>query len=271
MPLEPFKNLIEEIGPHLMFMLLLGYGEPLLNPQVFDIIAAAKRKDVFVVMGTNATLLTPEGTEEMVQSGLDLVVIALDATSRETYEKYRVGGDFDQVLQNVRELAKTKARLRAVKPIVDIQFVALKENESELQNLQPFVSDLGADKYSIRKVVSYSTHDPDWSKVKNLMPSEKSGYVHRLYASSNPAPKLKMFCAYPYRHAAVNWDGAVIPCCKDIDARHVLGNAFEGKPFKEIWNSDRFLAFRSQIKENIDCIDICQKCNRRVPEKPFLK
>lgn len=270
MPVAPFKKMMDEIGSRLMFLLLFGYGEPLLNPNVFRFVEEAKRRDIITVMGTNACLLSREKADEMILSGLDLVVVALDAIEPETYHKYRVGGDFEKVVENIKYLTERKRALKKTTPIVDIQFLAFEENQNKFKEIGEFVSSLGADKYSLRKVVSYSQHDPDWSKVKKLLPEDDSEYVHSLYRKSSTGPQLKMFCSFPWRHATVNWDGNIVPCCKDIDSQHVLGNAFNGGSLDKTWNNREFQDFRSRLVEDIDSIEICRNCNRRANENPFF-
>lgn len=270
MKFDSFVKLMDDIGSHLMFLLLFGYGEPLLNPDVFKFVREAKGRGIFTVMGTNASLLTPEKAQEMIDSGLDMILIALDSIEKEAYEKYRVGSNFEQVVENIKYLTKTKESLGKVNPIVDVQFLAFKENVEHIEKLKSFANELGADKHSIRKVVSYSEYDPEWEKVRNFLPEDDSGYVHSLYQQSDSAPQMKSFCNYAWRHATINWNGDIVACCKDIDSRHVFGNAFEGDSFIKIWNDKKIVGFRSAIKKNIESIDICKRCNRRAVENPFL-
>ena len=268
MSLTSFQQLLTDIGDHLIFLLIFGYGEPLLNPDILEMIRLAKARDIFVVMSTNGLLLDQPKVDRMLESPPDLLIISLDAVREETYKKYRVGGDFHKVLANIRYLSEQKAARRTAAPLIDLQFLAMKDNEAELTSAGEIVKKVGADKYSIKKVARYYT-DPELIGIKSLLPREHPEYVYSIYA--DPSASMGNFCSFPWRQATITWDGKIIPCCKDIDACHVLGNAFDGKPFKEKWNNERFLALRADIKNDIDRIDICRGCNRRVECEGFLE
>jgi radical SAM protein with 4Fe4S-binding SPASM domain len=268
MSLASFQHLLADIGDYLLFLLIFGYGEPLLNPDILEMIRLAKAKDIFVVMSTNGVLLDQPKVDRMLEAPPDLLIISLDAVREETYKKYRVGGDFHKVLANIRYLSEQKAARRTATPLVDLQFLAMKDNEEELISASEIVKNLGADKYSVKKVARYYS-DPEFAGIKSLLPREHPEFVYSIYA--DPAASIGKFCSLPWRQTAITWDGKIIPCCKDIDACHVLGTAFDGKPFKEKWNNERFLAWRANVKNDIDRIDICKGCNRRVECEGFLE
>jgi radical SAM protein with 4Fe4S-binding SPASM domain len=58
----------------------------------------------------------------------------------------------------------------------------------------------------------------------------------------------------------ITWDGKVVPCCFDKDAKHQLGNLQE-KTFKEIWQNDSYKKFRTSLLKSRKEIDICQNCS----------
>ena len=71
--------------------------------------------------------------------------------------------------------------------------------------------------------------------------------------------KLKNQCWKLWHGSVITWNGLVVPCCFDKDAKYVMGNLNEHS-FKEIWSKNAFLSFRRQLVNNRKKIDICQNC-----------
>src|SRR5438309_6738146 len=92
LPLDLIDRIFEELGPYLFQCHIFGNGEPMLDwPRTKYIIQAAHRARVFTLISTNCTTITPQVAEDLVTSGLDYCVCAIDGTSQDSYEKYRVG------------------------------------------------------------------------------------------------------------------------------------------------------------------------------------
>ena len=67
-------------------------GEPLLNPRLTKMINYAKRKGILeILINTNAVTLTEEKANEIIDSGLDVMIYSFDGGTKETYEKMRPG------------------------------------------------------------------------------------------------------------------------------------------------------------------------------------
>ena len=265
-----FKKLMDEIGDYLIFLMIFGYGEPLLNPDIFEIIRLAKEKDIFVVLGTNVLLLTEERLYKLMQSPTDLIVVSFDAATEETYSKYRVGGDFNQLVANIKRLSEMKKAQKMNTPLIDIQFLVMKENEEGLAaTAAALAKQVNADKYSLKRVASYYT-DSEQEKITDFLPTQNRDSAYSIYGDEAPG-NVRNSCSYPWNRATVNWDGSVIPCCKDIDNHHVFGNAFNGTPFSDIFNGKKSRGFRRQMKEDINKIEICGTCSRRTKNEQFLE
>lgn len=268
MDFDLFKKMIDEMAEHIYFLLIFGYGEPFLNRDLLKMIRLAKQHDLFVVLGTNGSLLTKEKVDEMMEDPPDMIVFSLDSLDEETYKKYRTGGDLKSVLDNIRYLSEQRLIRGKKTPLIEIQFLAMKDNLESIRMASTFVKQIGADSYSIKRVSAYYGKS-GLSNVDEFLPTHKSEFIYSIYKDSS-AP-ISSFCSYPWRQFTVNWDGKVIPCCKDIDAVHTVGNAFQGKLLlMEIWNSEEFRSFRRQVKTNIDGIEMCKGCTRRVEEEVFL-
>ena len=107
-----FRKILDEVGPYTFTLLLWDWGEPFVNPHVYDMIAYAKSKQVKVISSTNGHLFArPEHAEALVRSGLDSIIFAIDGVTQASYERYRQGGNLETALEGVRQVVAAKRRL----------------------------------------------------------------------------------------------------------------------------------------------------------------
>jgi radical SAM protein with 4Fe4S-binding SPASM domain len=142
---EDYKRLLDDLGPTLLHMDFMNWGEPLLNRRIFDMIAYAKRFDVDTKMDTNFNEFSEEMAEKMVLSGLDCVSLSIDGLTQETYAKYRVRGDYEKVIRHLKMLVAAKRRLGRSNPYIVWQFLVFKHNEHEAERVRQVGKELGVD------------------------------------------------------------------------------------------------------------------------------
>ncbi|GAF75307.1 unnamed protein product, partial [marine sediment metagenome] len=143
MSFDLFKKIIDQIGPYLYEVQLMGFGEPLLNEDIFKIVKYAKNYPMKVRFNTNLTILDKDMARELVGSGLDNLTVSIDGVTQKTYEQYRVGGDLDTVLGNLKLLLDTKKELSIPLPDIRWQFMVIKPNEHEVDAARKMAADLG--------------------------------------------------------------------------------------------------------------------------------
>lgn len=150
MSMETYRRLVEGLRPvrSLRKMSFWGFGEPLLHPDIVEMVRMAKELKVKTEIVTNGLLLTREISESMVEVGLDSIVISMDGTSPESYGDIRLGSDFQLVLDNVRMLQEARAEVPGKipdrGPEVGIEFVVMRRNVAELANLPKLAAQMGA-------------------------------------------------------------------------------------------------------------------------------
>ena len=136
-----YTAIIDEIAPFAEAVVLHSWGEPLLHSRIIDMIHYAKERDLWVETSTNATKLTEEASRKILDAGLDRIYLSMDGLTKETYEKVRVKGKFEEVLGNIERFLDLKHELGS--PIeADIQIVRLSETDAEVEE---FVDALEAD------------------------------------------------------------------------------------------------------------------------------
>jgi MoaA/NifB/PqqE/SkfB family radical SAM enzyme len=150
LPFDLFERVITEAGPHLTHLNLYDYGESFLHPRIFDMIRLAKQvnPELTVIVSTNGVPLnTAQKRAELISSGCDEVIFSVDGASPETYSQYRVGGDFDMVIANMRALVNEKRASRSDVPRVVWRYILFKWNDSddEMDRARALAKDIGVD------------------------------------------------------------------------------------------------------------------------------
>ncbi|GAF88579.1 unnamed protein product, partial [marine sediment metagenome] len=84
-----FRQVVDEMASHVSMSTLHIWGEPLLHPRITDMIAYCAQRGLHAEMSTNATLLTPEKSQAILEAGLGTIYLCLDGTTPQTYEKVR--------------------------------------------------------------------------------------------------------------------------------------------------------------------------------------
>jgi radical SAM protein with 4Fe4S-binding SPASM domain len=255
MPFANFKKLMDEVGNKVLFLFLWNFGEPLMNPDIFDIIKYAKKKNIFTLISTNAYLLDEKNARKLVDSGLDYLIISFDGASKESYEQYRKNSDFSRVVGNIEGLMRIRKETGKALPFTNLQFILMKHNVNEIGEIKKLAERLGVDRLSFKKTILY-----DEKLKENLLPDEEK-YKFNFY--NKPSGQENIRCDRPWVHTVINCEGAVLPCCDDIKYANYMGNALESG-VKNVVNNEKYAAFRRQVTADIRKIPICKVCPRRL-------
>lgn len=263
-----FKEIIDEMGPYLYSLRLENWGEPLLNEEIFSMILYAKTKKITTSFNTNFSFLDENGTKELILSGLDHIKISLDGASEESYVKYRVGGNFNKVIDNIRCLIRMRKQLNKTNPLVEIQFIVMKHNEGEIDRMRQLCSELGVDGLFIevlRPNMREELFAPDnlcLDKYKEWFPTDSK---YSLFDYNNKARKTKSkVCSWLWTSTVINYDGAIVPCCGVYDVCYDFGNFFK-EGFKKVWNGPKYVASRRLIgrrKKTDNEALACRRCSQ---------
>lgn len=253
-----FKSTIDEIHKELLYLIFYFQGEPYLNPDFLEMVKYASGKGIYTATSTNAHYLTDELARKTVESGLDRLIISLDGTTQETYKQYRVGGNIEKVLEGARNIIKWKKALNSDKPFVFFQFLVVKHNEHQIDEIKQLAKEIGVDQVRLKTAQIYDyENDPN-----NLIPTNEkySRYKKNKDGRFKSKNKLSNRC-WKMQHAnVITWDGLVVPCCFDKDATHQLGN-LKNSSFKEIWHNQNYQQFRGDLNRSRKNIDICANCS----------
>ena len=244
-----FRKIIDEAGKYLEFAVPYGVGEPLLNPQIFDMIAYCRSSGVPAGISTNATLLSGKSSRRLIEAGLNYIVFAFDGARRETFETYRKGADYDKVRDNIRTFLQVKKTMGS-KIFCAVQMVALKENRTDAQALMRMWDVEGIDEVRIKK-----------DEVHN----EGSA----IPGSTEDRPPMRHPCYLLWRGPMyIHYDGTVFPCCYTYP-EEAIGN-LRRSTLEEIWNSDKMVRLReAHIRRDLQDYRACRNCPAARPHLPI--
>jgi radical SAM protein with 4Fe4S-binding SPASM domain len=259
LPLEHFKKNIDELKETLIHVIFYFQGEPLLNKNLTEMIEYAHQAGIYTSTSTNAQSITEKTAEKLALSGLDKLIVSIDGTTQETYEKYRVGGSLDKAVNAVKLLVEAKKKCGRTSPAIEIQFLVLKTNEHQIGEIKKLTKETGADKLSLKSAQLY-----DFENGHKLLTSidkyarYKKGKEGKWYLKN----KLKNHCLRLWSGAVINISGEVLPCCFDKKSAFSFGNTTV-KSFYECWTSQEAEDFRKNILKNRKQFEICRNCSSK--------
>lgn len=256
-----FKQTIDDIYKDLLYLIFYFQGEPYLNKNFLEMVKYASGKGIYTATSTNAHYLTDEMARKTVESGLDRLIISIDGTTQDVYQQYRVGGRLDKVIAGAKNIVKWKKELNSKTPFVFFQFLVVKPNEHQIEEIKKLGEEVGVDEVRFKTAQVYDyENDPN-----QLIPVNEKYSRYKKNKSGKHEAKNKManHC-WKLQHAnVITWDGLVVPCCFDKDATHRLGD-LKNQSFKEIWRNAPYQKFRSDLMQSRKNIDICANCSEGV-------
>ena len=253
-----FRQTIDDIHKELLYLIFYFQGEPFLNPDFLEMVKYAHDKGVYTATSTNAHYLNDEKAKKTVESGLDRLIISIDGTTQDVYKQYRVGGNLEKVLAGARNIVKWKKELKSSTPFVFFQFLVVKPNQHQIEDIKKLAKEVGVDQVRFKTAQVYDyENDPN-----NLIPTIQKYSRYRKDKNGVMKSKsgMKNHCWKLHHANVITWDGMVVPCCFDKDAMHQLGN-LQMESFKDIWNNNNYKQFRGELMKSRKNIDICANCS----------
>jgi MoaA/NifB/PqqE/SkfB family radical SAM enzyme len=174
--------------------------------------------------------------EQVVRSGLDYFIAAIDGFSADTYEQYRRGGKFQKTLDNLEAILDIRKKTASKGPFVEWQFVVFKHNQHELESAREYADRVGVDYF--HPIKGY-IEDQEWNTTLAEFQTEVG------------KPESVAHCARPWTHFNVRADGGVAACCYVFYKKDDFDNIFE-HPFAKVWNNDHFQTARHILTKGLE-------------------
>ena len=246
---EIFARLVSESGRSAEHMMLIGLGEPFMDRKIFDRIEYCARHNISTLLSTNGTFFDEKTCARLLETPLEHITLSFDGATKESYEYYRKGANFEKVRDNFVRFARMKKE-RGAKVQVVVQMVRMERNAGEVDDFIRFWRGVpGVDQVRVKE------------DETNLLQPE----------ASHTPEDWKYPCHYLWRGPMyVKHSGDVYPCCQSymLDGQPV-GNIGE-QPLEAIWNSEEMQRMRRLHNAGrANEIDICSRCCITIPH-PLL-
>ncbi|MDD5657671.1 MAG: radical SAM protein [Elusimicrobia bacterium] len=284
-----FGKLIESLRrfPHLESVMLGGFGEPTVHPDIIRIVGELKALKVRVEMVSNGTLLDDQMIAGLRESRLDRLWVSFDGTDGSSFEHVRKGASFEGVFRSLRQLRELNRKVgHQIK--VGLAVVVMRDNISDLKGIGKLARQIGADRISVSNVIPYSPEMdqqmicglaltlgtfasiPD--KLEIDLPridageSTKEVLLHLLTGGeslsmmgntiSAPVDECRFIRD---RCCVIRWDGEIAPCMGLLHDHTTYFRGYERKnqhhsfgnlarrDLWDIWNATDYAAFRDKV------------------------
>jgi hypothetical protein len=216
---EQFKRCLDSNRAAIRSVELSCKGEVFLNPHLDEILQYAHAHEVRTTMsaGVNFNHVKAQVLEDLVRYQVRRITVSIDGASNETYQKYRVGGDLERVIANIRKLNEFKKAYKSEYPRLRWQFIAFDHNIHEVRAAQEMATSLGMDFYvkpnsTTKATTSYSPVDEGSA---DLVKKETGTDLHE---------RTRPWCFQLWLQPQFTWDGQLLGCC--INTWSNAGNAF---------------------------------------------
>jgi sulfatase maturation enzyme AslB (radical SAM superfamily) len=240
MPL--FKKVVDECAAlGITHVRMHNYGEAFLDKQLVEKVRYAKSKGIAEVgLISNGSLITEELARGMIDAGLDAINISVDAAGKEVFERTRLNLDYDEVIGNIRTLARLRNESGRKRPKLILSFVRQDNSADE----QAFIE--------------------EWRQIADKIHITD---LHNWAGTLNGESDVNFPCYRMWLTFTVLWDGRVSLCCADFDGRHILGD-LRTSTIAEVWNSPAYRAVRRQQLES-GGPEICRTCDLPKKDSPL--
>jgi MoaA/NifB/PqqE/SkfB family radical SAM enzyme len=286
--LEQIKSIVEQF-PKLKWINLTGEGDNFLNPDYMNFIEYLREKKISVNFVDEFDFIESEKAKRLVELGVNCIWISMDGATKETYEKIKVGCNFEKAVHNIRVLQETKKKMGSPLPTLCFRFIVSNQNYLEMPRMVELIhsfGDLGeGSRLEFTGLLTFkeiehlklSSMPEEIIEETKRKAKELSVPISFSHLKKEELPSINKCSAWtePY----IMMGGYVLPCCailmsnrRDFLRKNAFGNIFE-KPFKEIWNSERYRKFRAQVLKKDGQVPLlcagCRGYNTREREEKY--
>lgn len=244
MDFKVFKQVVDEGVKNGLCSIKTQYrGEPLLHPEMIEMVKYAKSKGIIEVMfNTNATLLTEKKSRQLIEAGIDKIICSVDGCTKDVYENVRDGAKFETVLDNITRMQRLKKEMGSKKPIIRVQMVDTPKNHHQINEYLEFWGKI-ADQIATEDMLDWNMEEEDHTLLKDFA------------------------CAQLWQRLVILADGDILPCCRAIrggnEKLEVLGNV-KVNSISEVWTGNKLTKFRELHKNGESHkMRLCRLCGLR--------
>ena len=217
------------------------FGESLLHPNVTDCISYMQDRGLKAAISLNPIALHKRKAEQFVQTNPYLIYISLDGHDEETFSTIRgVPGIWEQSKRNALYFLELKEKYNSSTKVV-LSSINFPQHRELVEASKLFWSKQpGVDSFLEKPFTDFNG---DIESITNMHDQ------HIEYTQ----------CTKPWSHLTIAWDGTVLPCCYDYDAKYALGNISKNT-LSKIWNDVPMKNLRKEFEDKHVTCDLCINC-----------
>jgi len=252
-----FESLMSEVGPYLLTLSLWAWGEPLLHPDLDEILGITRRYPAATLLSTNGQNLDQARILEALEKNPPTyLIVAVDGLCDETNSLYRRGARLAPLLEGVEALADWKRRTGSRLPVLHCRFLAMKHNEHEIPELRDFAGRHGFEMVSIRGLSIIDSSD----EAHTALLTEDERWRAYAYRKGLRVRRDDFICQHPFSFPTVLADGTVVACEQDFNGSRAFGSFSSDRSFRSIWFSPEAAAIRRVIRQDPNQFSFCSRC-----------
>jgi MoaA/NifB/PqqE/SkfB family radical SAM enzyme len=282
--LKQFIKIIDSI-PKLKWLNMTGEGSPFMNRDFMPMLRYAKSYDIYIDFSHDFYTYSDEIGKELIELGIERIYFSIDGCTKETYEKVRVGSDYNRVINNIKRFVELKKKMKSPLPEICYRFAFFKDNWQEVSMLPKLVHDLGddSDEPSINIVgllefeqtkgleIELSQEIIKKTELEARKYKQSIYWSHVTHDESKKAPcHYCVFWTEPY----IMITGHVVPDCAVLMSNRrpfLESNSFGNVndiPITEMWKTPKYRKFRKTLRDpKAPVPSVCLGC--RVYETEF--
>lgn len=246
-----WQKMVDECAPYGTALRMIGWGEPLLHPNVVSFINYASEKGLLTHLNTNASKLTPRLAEALVDAGLSSIKFSFQGIDRASYSEARQADFFDGMLTAIgwMSLARGHRKLPYIAASTSTTSETPEQIEAFRERMEPMVDYLS---------VGRTVFDFLDGHAGRLRPRQRELFdkarAHDSAPKVHPDP-----CPEVYSKLSIAWTGEARVCCNDWDGETNLGKIGE-TPISEIWRDKVIESYRERLARKKYTGPLCSVC-----------
>ena len=237
MSLDLFRDVVDQLATHVEFGSLASRGEPLVNPEINDMLDYCQGKFLGLKLNTNASLLTEAHVHAILAGGIRTLVFSADAAEEPTYSEFRVNGSLEETFRNVRMFERIRHQQYPDAPIITrVSGVMFDTEKQDMGDMIRFWSD-HVDQ------VSFVRYNP-WENIYDTPPDAE----------------MKTPCSDLWRRMFIWFDGKTNPCDTDYRSTLAVGNV-RNTDLSALWRSEAYTTLRQRHSDGErPAVEPCCRC-----------
>lgn len=233
------------------------FGESLLHPEFDRFIKYAAQKNICTGLSVNPVMLKEDTAERLLDSGLNVLYVSLDGHDDESFMKIRgMKNEYNSSKERLLSFLELKNKRKAPVKVI-LSMINFAVNRESIEACGKYWESVpGVDMFLSKSFTSWDGSD---AAVNAL--AEKTG--------TPLFDKSRVRCTMPWDSMTITWNGDVVPCCFDYDAKYVLGNV-SVSTLAEIWDGENMQKLRKEFINNNVKNSLCVNCERLYMPKELI-